>query len=369
MKKTTFLGVLSLVLIISSHNSPLSSATADGDGNNICAICYDTETPFMLDIRTQYRTECGHGFHADCLNALVNQHHDSACPICRNRTTTIITLGELNQARNLIDQEMVNSHSRELIKVFFTTEILNDFDKGDQIQFIKNLSECKKIPQYSSFFEAARLQPLERIPRSRRLAAERLFNGQDTALLSELAGKLKARADRSKMAEQPSTPLRTMPATPVARPIVHASAPQPPTPRIAPQVAPAFAPLERAPQTPTGYVNRAALSTLIQDTNQLAQTMTPGNRFRGFNVNLSDITSLPTVREIAGIHQHSLETIPARVIELADTIISYSAFLNYVAARRGNNEYGSIHPTHLRNINQALAEAKAEFARITSELM
>ena len=97
--------------------------------------------------------------------------------------------------------------------------------------------------------------------------------------------------------------------------------------------------------------------------------MTPGNNFKHFNINLADDLSLPTVRQIAGVHQYALETIPAHVVELADTIISYSAFLNYVAAKRGGNQYGSMSQTHLRNIQQAIAQAITDFDNATQELL
>ncbi len=127
-------------------------AAATPQEGDLCSICRNDEELLSDDpVTTTYRS-CGHGFHEPCItewNAI-----SLACPLCRDTNRNTVTLGRLNQLRNLIDAQNLEG--------IIDAEIVKEFDQGDMLHFVKQFFRLAADTVFADLLELARHQPQER---------------------------------------------------------------------------------------------------------------------------------------------------------------------------------------------------------------
>ena len=162
-------------------------------------------------------------------------------------------------------------------------------------------------------------------------------------------------------------PVHVAPVVTVAAVVAKAAAPQvapKPAKAIAPQVVAAVVAKKATPAVDVDLIDLAAVVRLVK---QHSLSMTPGaGFFKADVVNVSDETTMPKVRGIASIHQYA-SFVPEDVIDLADTIVSYAAFMNYITKRNDAN-FVAMTDSHKQNINIALTQKQDEFDALVKKL-
>jgi hypothetical protein len=127
-------------------------ATAPQEGD-ICPICYNDEDLLSDDPFTTVYRFCGHGFHQPCMDQWNTT--SPACPICRDTNRNTVTLGRLNQLRNLIDAQNFEG--------IIDAEIVKEFDRGDMLHFVQQFFRLAADDDFAPLLELARQQSQERI--------------------------------------------------------------------------------------------------------------------------------------------------------------------------------------------------------------
>ena len=127
-------------------------AAATPQEGDICSICRNDEELLSDDpVTTTYRS-CGHGFHEPCITQW--NATSPACPLCRDTNRNTVTLGRLNQLRNLIDAQNLEG--------IIDAEIVKEFDQGDMLHFVKEFFRLAADTVFADLLELARHQPQER---------------------------------------------------------------------------------------------------------------------------------------------------------------------------------------------------------------